>query len=317
VIRVVLPVEPAPTQTPSGVGQVVSVSRTLTRTPGVTCTASMPSVVKPGAPLGLKFTLENRSSKTVNLPSFPPSYPFTITAGDGTKWDAASLMSHSWPAPGSEPLAAGATKTIDPQPVRVQFPGPLTVRPTCDGERMRPLTIGVDGDGGSVPEDGAVSRAAAATSGLLDDCSPLLGSSVVGTITPPKAVSGSPTMEARCAATVAGYQGFSVVTFAISMPADAPTPPTHEGFLTIVGLPTTQGNAETIVWRFVVTDSTVVPVASATHTRTMGGGSEFGYDVSSKGWSHGDRSTCGGEGYGFGGDGSSVYVVFPEACVPS
>jgi hypothetical protein len=236
-----------------------------------------------------------------------------IVAGDGTTWNTQELMNHSWPFSPPPPLVPGETKTIDTTPIAVQFPGPLAVTATCAGEPMPVLHATVD-DTGEVPSTGdAVTLAAGATSGMLDGCTPPPGGSAVGTVAPPGGTSA--TMPVRCSASVVTHPGFAVVTFAITTPPDATPPPIPAGLLSSVGLPSASGNAETVVWRFVATASGARPVASATHARSLPADAmDTSYDVSSTGWSTGDASRCGGEEYSAGGDGSSVTVVFFDAC---
>lgn len=293
---------------------VVSVSLMLDGTSGVRCTASMPSVLAPGAPLGLRFTLENRSSAPAEVSTFPPSYPVRIRAGDGTTWDTADLMAHSWPMSQPVRLDPGETTTVEPLPLRVQFPGPLEVVPMCAGERMAALSIGVRNQGTAPSAEDAVARAAAAASTLLGGCTPPAGGAVVGSIAVPQET--SLTLEARCSATVISDPGFVVVTFTIVTPADAAVPTIPPGLLTMVDLPSVGGNAETIVWRFVVTDSTVIPVANTTsaHTDPAGDSMTEDYEVSLRGWTAAGQSRCGGDSASSGGDGRAVMVTFVDAC---
>jgi hypothetical protein len=295
----------------------VSVSRMLDRPDGVRCVASMPSVVEPGAQLGLTFELENTSSRPVTVSSFPPSYPVTVVDGRGTTWDTMDLMEHSWPAEIGKPkLLPGGSKTVRPGvPLAVQFPGPITVRPTCAGERMPTLHVHVDATGPSPPPAEAVARAAEATHGLLDECRPPADGSVLGTIRPPGDAGDVPPMEARCSAAVDREPGFTVVTFVITTPTTAPAVSAPAGFVARLSPPSGRGDAETIVWRFVVTD-VARPVASGMAARTTPNGDSMTteFDIGSKGWSDGDASGCGGDEASIGGDGSSVTVVFLSPC---
>jgi len=297
----------------------VSISMQLQRTPGVQCTASMPSLLEPGRSLGLTFTLTNVSEEAVEVSSFPPSFPVRIEAGDGTIWDTAELMAHSWPAPRPISLEAGEDLRVDPEPIAVQFPGPLTVHPTCAGERMDALTVPISRVGASLPSDEALARAVDATSGLLDGCRPTSSGSVVGSIVAPGAGSDPKlTLDARCSATIHTQEGFTVVTFVISVPAAAPTPIAPEGLLNGFELPIADDPAaETIAWRFVVTDRDVFPVASATHARTptARGTMDVEYQVTLDGWTRGGESLCGGELSSSGGNGRSATVVFLDPCV--
>jgi hypothetical protein len=168
--------------------------------------------------------------------------------------------------------------------------------------------------GPSVSDTNAVERARAATSGLLEDCDPPPNGSTTGTIAPP--ADPATAVSVACAASVSRYPGFSVVTFAIGIPAgaDAPRPPS--GLLAVVPVPSAPRNAETAVWRFVVTASHVVPVASATSYRSTANGDTMTteYEVSTEAWKDGGASRCGGSGSAMGGGGSSVTIVLLSAC---
>ncbi|MGZ4131427.1 MAG: hypothetical protein ACXVWF_00135 [Actinomycetota bacterium] len=292
----------------------ISVSKMLGKTLGIRCTASMPDVVQPGAPLDLGYTLENVTNAPVKVSLFPPSFPVRVRAGDGSTWDTADLMNHSWPMTLPTPLAPGATKTVAPQPLAVQFAGPLTVTPTCAGEPLPALHAAVADLGPTPPAEDAVARAAASASGLFDACLPPPDGAVVGTIAPPGG-GGVSLEDIRCSARIESDPGFAVVTFAITTPSAAPAPSIPQGLLSTVDVPSADGNAETVVWRFVVTDSGAYPVGSTTHAKTVPADAmDTSYDITSEGWSAGDTSSCGGEDISWGGTGSSVTVVFFDAC---
>ncbi len=294
-------------------GERVSENVLLAKTPGVRCTASMPAVVEPGAQLGLTMTLENVTDATVKATTPPPAFPVEVQAGDGTTWDTADLMNHSWPGELPTPLAPGESKTVQLQPLAVQFPGPLTVTPTCAGERMPALDADVANPGSTPRPEDAVTRAVAATAGLFNGCTPTPAASTVGTVSPPDDPMRS--LEVRCAAQVRSEPGFAIVTLVMSTPSSAESPKVPGGLLLSVDLASDTGNAETLAWRFVVTPTGVLPVASATHTRTEAADAmDTAYELSSKGWGDGGQSRCGGDEYSAGGDGSSVLIVIYEAC---
>jgi hypothetical protein len=181
---------------------------------------------------------------------------------------------------------------------------------------MPELTVGVY-DGGTAPSpDEAVTLAAAATSGLFDDCMPSPGASVVGTIAPPDDAAVEP-MPVRCEVSVRAFSGFSVVTFLIMAPADATAIPVPEGILGFGEIQYPEGpEGELVVWRFVATEGEALPVASTSSTRTQPADAyTIEYDVSPSGWSVGGSSRCGFEGMG-GGAGESAHVTFFDACSP-
>lgn len=292
----------------------VSESMMLTKTPGVLCTASMPAEVAPGAPLGLTMSLENITDTTVKVSLFQPAFPVRVIAGDGMTWDTADLMAHSWPGVLPTPLASGLSKMVELQPLRVQFPGPLTVTPSCAGEPMPALHADVAKPGPTPADGDAVSRAVSATSGLFDGCSPTPIGSAVGLVSPPD--DSAPSLQVRCAAEVRTFPGFVVVTLVMSTPSTAASPTVPDGLLLSPNLASQSVNAQTLAWRFVVTATTVHPVASATHDVTKPAGAmDTVYEVLSTGWRPGGTSRCGSEDFSAGGDGRSVFIVFYEACM--
>lgn len=292
----------------------VSESMMLTKTPGVLCTASMPAEVAPGAPLGLTMSLENITDTTVKVSLFQPAFPVRVIAGDGMTWDTADLMAHSWPGVLPTPLASGLSKMVELQPLRIQFPGPLTVTPSCAGEPMPALHADVAKPGPTPADGDAVSRAVSATSGLFDGCSPTPIGSAVGLVSPPD--DSAPSLQVRCAAEVRTFPGFVVVTLVMSTPSTAASPTVPDGLLLSPNLASQSVNAQTLAWRFVVTATTVHPVASATHDVTKPAGAmDTVYEVLSTGWRPGGTSRCGSEDFSAGGDGRSVFIVFYEACM--
>ncbi len=292
----------------------LSESMMLKETPGIRCTAAVPSVVQPGEQLGIALSLQNVTDTTLKASLFGPSFPLRVVAGDGSTWDTADLlndMSGGFTLP--TPLAPGESKTVQLEPLAVQFPGPLTIAPTCAGERMPDLHVDVANPGVTPTSDVAVARAIEATSGLFDGCAPNAAGSTVGTVSPPADASFS--LGVRCAAVVRTAPGFAIVTLVMSTPSTAASPPVPNGLLLQPDLATMDGNAETVAWRFVVTPADVLAVASATHVKTVPvDAMDISYEVSSKGWSPGGLSRCGEEGFYGGGDGTGVTVEFVDEC---
>jgi hypothetical protein len=307
---------PSSVETPS-VG-TVSTSAMLKDLPGVRCTASASAVAQPGALLDVSYTLENTSDKPVKVTGFPPSYPMVVHAADGSAWDTADLMSHSWPYPRGESLPPGATRSIDAKdltPLYVQFPGPFSVTPTCEGQQLDPLQIELGASAITPSPSNAISRAAGPTSGLFDRCVPEADQPAIGLIGPPPGSDLSP-FEARCSADVETWNGFSVVTFIIVAPIDVGPITVPPGLITPWELPSpvAHSNGEVVVWRFVVPgEGAAISVGSAARVESArSSGYERLFDVSSSGW-HGDgASRCGGSG--FDGGSASATVVFLDEC---
>ncbi len=301
-------------RSPGPTAERASVSMALAKTNGIECTASMPSVVQPGADLGLTMTLTNVSDGPVKVSLAELGYPVRVEAGDQTIWDTTELLSHSWPYIPPRTLDPGESKAPPLEPLAVQFPGSLTVVPTCAGERMPPLHAEVENLGSTPSPEDAVARAVGATSGLFDGCAPGPTRTVVGTVAPPDDPSLS--LDVRCAAHMTRAPGFVVVTLVMSTPSSEGPPPVPPGMLVSPDLASDTGNAETLAWRFVVTPTNVWPVASATRTKTVGADAmDTEYEVSSKGWHDGGSSRCGGEGGSMGGNGTWVTISFYNVCI--
>ena len=129
-------------------------------------------------------------------------------------------------------------------------------------------------------------------------------------------------MDARCSASVQGWDGFSVVTFEIAAPAGAATsaPPPDgmlgTGFMEDYLRPGING--QVAVWRFVVTNNTVSPVASVmTASTSPGQAHATAFDVSTSGWSKPASQACGGASGSVGGTGESLSILFTAACAPA
>ena len=307
--------------TPKATEVTLSTSAMLKDLPEVRCTASAPAAVQPGALFNVSYTLENTSNESVKVSGFPPSYPLVVQAADGSSWNTADLMNHSWPYMPGESLSAGGSRVVEAKDLTrlyVQFPGPLSVTPTCEGQQLDPLRVEVSAAGGAAPSpDSAMSRAANATSGLFGQCMPQADRPTIGTIGPPPS-SDLSAFVAWCSADVQTWDGFSVVTFVIVAPAgEGPSTVVPSGLAAFTHLPTPPGgsNGEVVVWRFVVpSEGKAMPVGSGvTVASTPSQGYERWFDVSSADWRDGGTSLCGGTGGG-GGSGASATVVFFDDC---
>ena len=277
---------------------------------GLRCTVTLPTVVQPGRELPLTFSIKNVSGAPVDEPSGYSDV--RVLAGDGTTWDAADT-SRGVSGGGYEPpqqIAPGAAETSR-SGIAVQFPGPLSVTPICAGQTMPPLATTVAVPGATPDAEAAVRRAVAATSGLFARCAPTASQATIGTVVSPD---HAHSMDVRCSATVNAAPGFAVVTLLMSTPADGPVPKVSDGLVVPAEI-TAKGDAEAIVWRFVVTANNVFSVGAATHTSTRGyDAMEPDYFIGHRGWHGGGASRCGGDAYIGGGNGRQVGIAFIDVC---
>jgi len=210
-------------------------------------------------------------------------------------------------------LGPGEQQSLLVAPLAVQFPGPLAITPTCLGEAMAPIPTEVPKPGPTPMPDVALISAITATSGLFGPCAPTVTASATGMIAAP--TEATMTMDVRCSAQVATEAGFSVVTLEMSTPSDKPAPKISEGIVSPPDLASDAGAAETLVWRFVVTETDAFPVGSATHFRTKAADAmDTQFTISTKGWRPGGAAGCGGEGIVSGGDGRTATISFYNAC---
>ncbi|HEV8088318.1 MAG TPA: hypothetical protein VGQ50_06570 [Actinomycetota bacterium] len=303
---------PAASPTQTGSPQGTSESVALRGSHGLRCTVTLPPVVQPGRDLALTFSIENVSGAPVDQPSGYSSVQ--IQDGDGMTWDTADLSAAMGVSGGGysppQQMAPGASETSTAD-VAVQFAGPLSVTPVCAGQTMPALSTDV-ADPGTTPLPGAaVARAVAATSGLFARCAPTPSEATIGTVMSPD---HAHSMDVRCSAAVKTAPGFAVVTLMMNTPADGPVPDVSNGFVVPAQI-TAKGNAEAIVWRFVVTANNVYPVGASTHTSTRGyDAMEPEYNVGAGGWHGGGASRCGGDGTIAGGNGKQVGIAFIDVC---
>jgi len=306
---------PPPTASPPAGQDTVSESVMIAKYTGVRCTASVPSVVQPGQPLGLAITLENVSdTPRQDVPFSGTSFPYRVTDGAGVTWNTEDFMGHSWPGTiEQKPFAPGDSKQADLEPLAVQFPGPLTAKPTCLGQQMPPLHVDVADPGATPTPQQAVARAVAASSGLFDGCAPGTTGSVVGTVSPPGDLTHS--MDVRCEALVSNEQGFTVVTLVMGTPSSDPLPTVPAGLLSRIDVGHGAANWEALAWRFVVTPTGAFPVASAMEAISAGTDVMYPeYEISQNGWHGGGGTRCGGDESSSGGDGTTAMIAFLDVC---
>jgi hypothetical protein len=285
----------------------------LDKPAGVRCTATVPTMVRPGEQLPLTIEIQNTSAADVEVTPFPADV--SVKAGDGTVWDTATLTQGSIGGGFILPknLSPGEQKELLVPPLAVQFSGPLAVTPTCLGAAMAPMPVEVSDLGQAPTPNEAVATAVTASSGLFGPCAPTATHSATGTIVAPS--EATMTMEVRCSAQVVTETGFDVVTLVMSTPSDKPAPQIPTGIVTPPELAAGSGAAETLLWRFVVTGTDASPVGSSTHFRTKAADAmDSQFIISAKGWRPGGASGCGGDGIVSGGDGRTVTISFYNAC---
>ena len=187
-------------------------SATISRSSGlilqrrVRCTATVSSEVQAGQDVSVKFTLHNRSRRTIEL--FGAAW-LVVKAADGTTYDTrVPLQGLSQPAPGPTKLRPGATKTLGRVGVAVRWKGPLRITPGCVRKRLPPLQVAVLSPG--PPPDGstAVSEVVAAAGHMLDQCRPRTpGVPVAGQLDAPVGATAPP-MYAQCSVSLSSEGSF-------------------------------------------------------------------------------------------------------------
>jgi hypothetical protein len=294
-------------------GQLTSESMMLRDSPGVRCTATLPTVIGPAEQIPLAIEIQNASEADVEVTLGEAD--FSVKAGDGTVWDTTTLTEGSMGGGFILPkkLGPGEQRSLEVAPLAVQFPGPLVITPTCLGEAMAPIPTDVSESGPTPTPDEALASAITATSGLFGPCAPTVTDSATGTIQ--ALTEATMTMDVRCSAQVTTEAGFSVVTLEMSTPSNKPAPKISDGIVTPPDLASDAGAAETLVWRFVVTWTDVFPVGSATQFRTKSADAmDTQFLISPKGWRPGSAAGCGGNGIVAGGDGRTATISFYNAC---
>ena len=281
------------------------------------CTVTSDGLVSPGQSLPLTFSVENVSDVAQDVSRQSGTFTYAIEGSDGSRYDTTEARALGGPFVEPEHLQPGREWSSPANGIPIQFPGPLTITPSCLDTTLAPITVRVAGSGNAPSAQGSVQRAAAAASGLFDRCMPPPdGTPVIGVVSPP---SGSPRMESRCSATFEAYPGFSVVTFLVVAPATAGEVHVNAripqaGDIELPADPTNDATAEAILWRFVVTQDSAVSVygvsVDRTHTRDVIAQDWY---VSSTGWEGPGGSRCGGSLYSGGGF-EGVDVEFANVC---
>lgn len=230
----------------------------------VRCTATVSSEVQAGQDVSVKFTLHNRSKRTVEVFAAPW---LVIKAADGTTYDTrVPLRDFSGPFIGPAKLRPRATESIGRVMVPVRWQGPLRITPGCGRKTLHPLlNVAVSSPG--PPPDGstAVSEVVAAAGHILDQCRPQTpGVPVDGQIDAP-AGGNIPPMSAQCSVTLSSGGSFLDAQVLVL------TPPGLQG-VTVVqpyeffGPPFAFESSpppfEAIAWEDVVTSEGAVSVAA-------------------------------------------------------
>lgn len=271
--------------------------------PGLRCTATVASVVRPGEFTGLRFVFENVGSTAANIDVYHGVGTFTLVAADGATYDTArplQLLLGPGPLP-PETLPPGGTRTYGSNDVSVRWGGPLTIHPVCQGKKLPPLDVSVANPGPTPTEADALNRSLAAAGSVFDGCRPGEGgAAVIGVLAPPNGAGLNP-VEAKCWASIRTHEGFTVVTLAWVSPSSSPPfDPPQYWFDT--RLPPGQGPSEFGQWTFVISAGDVRSVDGPVGAATAPPDLEVVYfDRDGGNWVGGNRGSCGGGSASGGG----------------
>jgi hypothetical protein len=179
------------------------------------CTATIPKVLNPGVPTGVRFTMTNPTSKVELFGAEKAWLIFDrngVQLQDSFKEEIGLIGGYSVP----QPLAPGASKQIFGGDTAVLWPGPLRVIPVCNSTHLPALKVQVAEPGAPATSEAAISQTVAAFGSYFDHCRPQQsGVWVTGRVP-----NGSATVDARCAALVIAHPGFDIVALATVSPPD-------------------------------------------------------------------------------------------------
>lgn len=281
----------------------------------VRCTTTVTTPIEVGQALGAQFTFRNVSKRSVKVGLAPWDVRLVLRAPDGTKYDTQALVSGSIPYIPPTKLAAGAVRTVSGMGalVRVHWPGPLRIAPSCGQTKLPALRVAVAAPG--PPPDGrtAVADVVAASGHLLDRCRPTLpGVPVRGEIDAPDG--SAPPLDTTCTVTIRREEGFWVAqTLVVSPPGlqERVQDPYER-------LPTLEPyrNSEAIAWEFVVTKNGAASVDSAETDASKAANRMANFwEWNGSSWAKGGDGRCGGWGNSGGGPAGPA-VDFVSVCHP-
>jgi hypothetical protein len=246
---------------PGLVGHEIAVSA-LTHRGAVKCTATFPSLtIMPGAPTGVRFTVENISEPGFSISegggSGQTGY-LIERSSTGTLIQNTSHMGDGVTGgpPIPSPIPIGSAMSMPASDAPVLYPGVIVVTPVCPltprSLTLPPVHLNVSATGRAPAAEDAIRRAVAAAGTAFSGCAPTQDQEwVMGTS---RTTSGTPFI-ARCGALVLHNPGFVVVLLGIVSPPRAPAIDLDAMASQLSPMKTigVQSAVAVSVWRFVVT----------------------------------------------------------------
>jgi hypothetical protein len=279
----------------------------------VRCTATVSSEVQAGQDVSVKFTLRNRSRRTVEPFAAPR---LVVKAADGTTYDTRVPL-EDFPGPpgvGGAKIRPRATKSIGRVELPVRWKGPLRITPGCGRKALRPLHVAVLSPG--PPPDGstAVGEVVAAAGHMLDQCRPQMpGVPVDGELDAP-AGGNIPPMSAQCSVSVSSEGSFWVAQVLLLVPPGlqgVTVQQPYEFFAPPYGFESSPPPFEAIAWEDVVTSEGAVSVAAtladAVDTSPTGRFAPS-YTWNGTKWVLTDLALCGFHGGAWGSDPTVEFI---------
>jgi hypothetical protein len=230
----------------------------------VRCTAAVGSAVQAGQDVSVKFSLHNRSKRTVEVFAAPR---LVVKAADGTTYDTrVPLEDFSGPAQsGIAKLRPRATESIGRVEVAVRWEGPLRITADCGRKALPPLHVAVSSPGPPPDGSAAVSEVVAAAGHMLDECRPQTpGVPVDGQLDAP-AGGTAPPMSAQCSVSITPEGPFSDAQVLVLIPPGlqgVAVQQPYEFFAPPLAFESSPPPFEAIAWEDVVTSQGAVSVAA-------------------------------------------------------
>jgi hypothetical protein len=280
------------------------------------CTAGVSSEVHVGQQVKVRFTLHNRSKRSVKISLGVFSAAFDLKAADGTTYDTGALYEGlpGIPPPIPQKLRGGGTLHLGAQSVNARWPGPLQITPYCLGKALPVLHVKVAATWPHPSESAAVGEVVAAAGHLLDHCRPMTpGVAVDGKIYPPSGT--APPMDARCSVTLSREGRFLDAQVLVLTPPGLAGVQIYQPYETLWPithiLPLASGPPyEAIAWEFVVTREQAIPVAASSIAASNDSDQNAPFfSWTAAGWKQDGEAPCGGTGFAWGGSGPGIEFI--------
>lgn len=276
------------------------------------CEASFPTrTLRPGYETGATFKITNLSAKKLQLEGLG-----TLKFRDAGGQDLWETQQFGGPIIGRE-IKPGETVKLFALDARVRWSGPLLVRSTCEGLRLKMPWVTLDVAAPGAPEDdqAAVDAAVATPGSPFQSCDPGAdGEPTTGVFETPDD-SDLPPLTLRCEVELRHENGFTVVALNLVSPQDAPDYMiSEEPSIGFGPPPPGEGNYLAVRWSFVVTNDYVRPYISLSVSRAVSDDAYSpDYSLEDGEWSQVGATLCGHEGYSWG-NGEPLYIDWVTAC---